>query len=89
MAEVSLTPAEREDSRFTYGLIYDVTQALESHGYRLPGDSDSARHRALGRTLMVLLDLTRAYEGQDIRREAPPNTAAREVAPNTASTDGR
>lgn len=77
------------DPRFTYGLIHDVTQVLEAHGYRLPGDSDSARHRALGRTLMVLLDLTRAYEGRDVEREAPPNTPACEAAPHTESTDGR
>ncbi|MEN3538818.1 hypothetical protein AAH991_27160 [Microbispora sp. ZYX-F-249] len=50
------------DSRFTIGLIYDVTKVLEQHGYRLP-DGDS-RTRALGAFSGVLLHLVETYEGR-------------------------
>jgi hypothetical protein len=50
------------DSRFTTGLIYDITKVLEKHGYRLPDGEDQTG--ALGRSVGVLLHLVETYEGR-------------------------
>lgn len=82
------TSSLNDDPRFTMGLIHDVTEVLEAHGYHLP-DTGVSRHVALGRSVTALLALVRAYEGTDVNREAPPNALAREAAPNAEPTDGR
>jgi hypothetical protein len=51
-------PDPASDSRFTWGLILDVFDALERHGYRRSAD---ARH--IGQAFGLILPLTRAYEG--------------------------
>jgi hypothetical protein len=48
---------DASDSRFTFGLIYDVFTLLESHGYQRADD----RHTGLA--VGLLLRLARAYEG--------------------------
>ncbi|OPG09300.1 hypothetical protein B1L11_26190 [Microbispora sp. GKU 823] len=50
------------DSRFTTGLIYDVTKVLEKHGYRLPDGEEQTG--ALGRSVGLLLHLVETYEGR-------------------------
>lgn len=55
------------DPRFNLGLVYDVTQVLEQHGYRAPepgpdGD-ESAKNRAYGSLLSNLYRLVREFEG--------------------------
>lgn len=57
------------DERFNMGLVYDINQVLERHGYRLPepgpaGD-ESAKNRAYGSLLANLFRLVREYEGVD------------------------
>ncbi|MBA9001988.1 hypothetical protein [Thermomonospora cellulosilytica] len=56
------TPSADHDSRFTVGLIYDVFQVLERHGYQRPVDEND-RNRATGRSAAALLRLVRAFEG--------------------------
>lgn len=55
------------DDRFNMGLIYDITQVLDKHGYRTPGpgpDGDeSAKNRAHGSLLSNLYRLVREFEG--------------------------
>ncbi|MBB4929189.1 hypothetical protein F4561_005609 [Lipingzhangella halophila] len=46
-----------DDPRFTFGLIHDVFQTLEKHGYQLP-ESDRAR----GEAVLALANLCRTYE---------------------------
>lgn len=53
---------ETDDTRFTAGLLYDVQQVLERHGYRLPADQNARRH-ARGTAMGHLLRLVRAFEG--------------------------
>lgn len=50
-----------EDTRFNFGLIADVFDVLEKHGYHR---SDNA---STGRSLGVLLDLVKTYEGASER----------------------
>jgi hypothetical protein len=49
-------PAPNE--RFTWGLIMDVFDALEKHGYRKGDD------RHTGRAIGILGDLVETYEGR-------------------------
>lgn len=61
------TPAAQAtgNERFNYGLIADIIEVLEKHGYKLPGVEGSPdRHRALGQTTTALLDLVETYEGK-------------------------
>lgn len=55
------------DPRFNLGLIYDITQVLEKHGYRPPAagpDGDeSAKNRAHGLLLANLSRMVREFEG--------------------------
>ncbi|MDT0303989.1 hypothetical protein [Streptomonospora wellingtoniae] len=53
-----------EDSRFTFGLIADVTTVLESHGYHRPDDASG--NRALGSAVATLARLCADYEGRDV-----------------------
>lgn len=55
------------DGRFNLGLVYDITEVLEKHGYRTPepgpdGD-ESAKNRAYGSMLANLYRLVREFEG--------------------------
>lgn len=59
-----------EDPRFNFGLLYDVLEVLEQHGYKPPepgpdGDK-TASNRAHGACLPHLYRLVRAYEGIDV-----------------------
>jgi hypothetical protein len=56
--EPTAAPTEH-DTRFTWGLIIDVMEVLERHGY-VKGDND-----AVGRATGTLLKLTREFEGRD------------------------
>lgn len=55
------------DPRFNLGLVYDITQVLERHGYRAPAagpDGDeSAKNRAHGLLLANLSRMVREFEG--------------------------
>jgi hypothetical protein len=55
------------DPRFNMGLIYDINQVLERHGYRRPepgpGGDESPKNRAYGSLLSNLYRLVREYEG--------------------------
>ena len=46
-----------EDPRFSIGLVADVLDALNRHGYKASGDP-----RCYPRVSTLLLDLTRAYK---------------------------
>jgi hypothetical protein len=65
-----VSPPERtepaEDSRFTVGLLYDVLQVLEAHGYRASQDS-----HAYADALVALLKLVRAFEGRPVHPDSP------------------
>ena len=52
-----------DDRRFTNGLLYDVVHVLESHGYRLPEDSDG--DRAISGAVDDLWRLCHTFEGHD------------------------
>ncbi|MEU8055731.1 hypothetical protein [Microbispora bryophytorum] len=54
--------ARADDSRFTSGLIYDITKVLKQHGYQLP--SDERHNQALDPSVGVLLELVETYEGR-------------------------
>ncbi|MGS2646059.1 hypothetical protein [Streptosporangium sp. G12] len=51
-----------DDPRFTYGLMHDVREVLESYGYRLP-EGEQERHAALGASTVALLHLVETFEG--------------------------
>jgi hypothetical protein len=51
------TPGASRDPRFTWGLIMDVFDVLERHGYRKGDD------RHTGRAIGILGDLVETYEG--------------------------
>lgn len=53
-----------DDNRFTFGLIHDIAQVLQDHGYRCPAPQEGG-DRARGRALLALADLCRAFEGTD------------------------
>lgn len=48
-----------DDSRFTAGLLFDVFEVLEKHGYRKK--LNNAGH---ARALLLLLELVMLFEGQ-------------------------
>jgi hypothetical protein len=50
-----------EDDRFTFGLIVDIIDVLEQHGFSRPIED---RDAVLGRTLGVLFELTETFEGR-------------------------
>ncbi|SET43998.1 hypothetical protein [Nonomuraea wenchangensis] len=52
-----------DDDRFTFGLVSEVIDLLERHGYQRPTE-EHARNLATGRTLGALLDLVRVFEGR-------------------------
>ena len=57
------------DHRMTYGLIHDILDALERHGY-IRGDDQHA-----GRAIGLIGDLARIYDGtQDYPASAHPTT---------------
>jgi len=60
---MSETPKSSGDRRMNYGLVYDITQVLEQHGFAAPKDERAAR--AMGRSVRIIYELTRAYEGID------------------------
>jgi hypothetical protein len=49
------------EDRFTLGLISDVFDLLETHGYRRPDDDHD---RATGASMAALLNLVETFEGQ-------------------------
>jgi hypothetical protein len=48
-----------DDPRFTFGLIIDVFDALEKHGYRKGDDAHT------GKAIGQLLTLVKTYEGRE------------------------
>lgn len=58
------------DGRFTFGLIADIIDVLEQHGFSRPTED---RDSVLGRSLVVLFELTETFEG---RRDSLGNKAA-------------
>jgi hypothetical protein len=50
------------DDRFTIGLISDVFDVLEKHGYRRPEGDDDA-NLATGKSVEALLNLIETFEG--------------------------
>jgi hypothetical protein len=54
-------PSARE---ITFGLVFDVIQVLDDHGYQRPTEP-TARHRSWGRIACAISDLIQAYTGQD------------------------
>jgi hypothetical protein len=50
------------DPRFTDGLLLEVFEVLERHGYTPPPEGVE-RHKAYGSCLVRLLELVRAFEG--------------------------
>ena len=64
------------EDRFTWGLILDVLDVLERHGYHKYDDQHT------GRAVGVIFDLARTYEGT---RETRPDPAAPSPHPEPAS----
>lgn len=63
MAEKPTDPPTPElDRRFTHGLIFDIVEVLERHGYALP--AGDASNSAMGGAALAIGDLVRAYEGR-------------------------
>lgn len=60
------TTTDDSDHRFTIGLLADVETVLEKHGHVKPVEQ-TARNRATADTMVALLKMTRAFEGQDAR----------------------
>jgi hypothetical protein len=56
-------PTITRDPRLTLGLLADVINLLEQHGFALPTET-SARNRAHADTLVAVYRLARAFEGQ-------------------------
>jgi len=59
----STTPDDSTDLRFNISLLAAVTTALERHGYVQPTEQ-AARNRSTADTMVALLKLTRAFEGE-------------------------
>lgn len=59
-----------EDPRFTFGLIHEVFQALERHGYRAP-DVGRRRNHAIGSAIMSLRQVVEDYQGYNSDENAP------------------
>lgn len=49
--------------KVTYGLLFDVQEVLERHGFKLP-EGERERHIALGASLSVLARLAEVFEGR-------------------------
>jgi hypothetical protein len=49
------------EDRFTIGLISDVGDVLEKHGYRRPEGDDA--NLAIGKSVAALLNLVETFEG--------------------------
>lgn len=64
------------DNRFTAGLVFDVLDVLERHGYTKADD------RSVGIAYGFLADLVRAYEGQ-IDSFRDPRTPAQPGEPES------
>lgn len=54
-----------DDPRFTAGLIYDVIEVLEKHGYQRPHEQTREFQRATGATMGALLELVETFEGKE------------------------
>ena len=68
------------DNRMTWGLITDVLDLLERHGYR----KYDTQHT--GEAVGVIYDLTRVYEG---RRDAPYGTYLDQATPSPPAAPSR
>lgn len=49
--------------KVTLGLLFDVQEVLERHGFALPGD-ERMRHLAHADTALALVALVEAFEGR-------------------------
>ncbi|AVH58653.1 MULTISPECIES: hypothetical protein [Streptomyces] len=47
--------------RFNFGLVHDVFQVLEAHGY------ERGSNQAVGHAVGILMGLVKAYEGGEAR----------------------
>ena len=55
------------DPRFTMGLLFEVFELLERHGFKRPAEGLAANH-ATARALVELLRLVEAFEGKEYPR---------------------
>lgn len=76
-------PAVVADTRFTYGLIYDVVKVLTTYGYVMDEDLDSA---AMAKTVLALAEVVKVFEGRD-EREAHAELDAQFAAGAQADAD--
>lgn len=57
------TPTTDRDPRLSLGLLADVIQLLQQHGFAL-SEEPSTRNRAHADTLLAVYRLARAFEGE-------------------------